>query len=69
MGGRQPTYVIWAVQKNGDKGFWTSIGAALAHEDGDEMSLKLSLLPLARQDVVIRKGKPKTTDQTDEVPY
>jgi hypothetical protein len=35
MGGRQPTHVIWAVQKNGDKGFWTSIGAAWAHEDAD----------------------------------
>ena len=35
MSGRQPTHVIWAVQKNGDKGFWTSIGAAWAHEDAD----------------------------------
>jgi len=34
MSGRQPTHVIWGVQKNGDKGFWTSIGAAWAYEDG-----------------------------------
>jgi hypothetical protein len=69
MSGRQPTHVIWAVQKGGDKGFWTSIGAAWAHEDGDGMSLKLNLLPLAGQDIVVRKAKPKSTDQVDEVPY
>jgi hypothetical protein len=27
MSGRQPTHTIWAVQKNGDKGFSTLIGA------------------------------------------
>jgi hypothetical protein len=31
------------------------------------MSLKLSLLPIARQDVVIRHCKPKTTDPTDDM--
>jgi len=69
MSGRQPTHVIWAVQKNGDKGFWTSVGAAWAHEDGDGMSLKLNLLPIAGQDIVVRKAKPKAADQVDEVPY
>lgn len=69
MSGRQPTHVIWGVQKNGDKGFWTSIGAAWAYEDGDGMSLKLNLMPLAGQDVVIRMAKPKTTDQVEEVPF
>jgi hypothetical protein len=47
MTSRQPTHIIWAVQKNGDKGFWTSIGAAWTHEDDDGRSLKLNLLPRA----------------------
>jgi hypothetical protein len=34
MSGRQPTHTIWAVQKNAEKGFWTSNGPAWAHEDG-----------------------------------
>jgi hypothetical protein len=31
------------------------------------VSLKLSLLPIARQDVVIRHCKPKATDPTDDI--
>ena len=31
------------------------------------MSLKLSLLPIARQDVVIRHCKPKATDPIDDI--
>jgi hypothetical protein len=58
MSGRQPTHVIWA-----------SIGAAWVHEDGDGMSLKLNLLPVAGQDIVVRKAKPKSPDQVDAVPY
>jgi hypothetical protein len=33
------------------------------------MSLKLNLRPVAGQDIVARKAKPKTPDQVDEVPY
>jgi len=36
-------------------------------EDCVNMSLKLSLLPIARQDVVIRHCKPKATDPTDDI--
>ena len=62
MSGRQPTHVIWGVQKNGDKGFWTSIGAAWAYEDGDGMSLKLNLMPLAGQDGAARSARRQAGD-------
>jgi len=36
-------------------------------EDGVGMCLKLSLLPIARQDIVIGHYKPKATDPIDDI--
>jgi hypothetical protein len=74
---RKPTHRIYAVEKPSDpngRGYWSPIGAAWQHEDGDGFSLKLQLLPLGGQDLVIRKIKPKTdttTEQTidEDIPY
>ena len=38
---------------------WSIIGADWQHEDDFGMSLKLNLLPIAVQDVVIRRVKPE----------
>jgi hypothetical protein len=66
---RQPTHRVWAVQKNGrdDKGFWSPIAAGWEHDDGDGMTLKFSLWPVAGQDVVIREIRPRTDIATGEV--
>lgn len=55
---KQPTHRIYAVRKGeGDKSFWTSIGAAWANADGKGFSIKLSLLPLDGSDIVMREPK------------
>lgn len=53
----RPSHRIYAVSKTGEQTFWTSIGAAFAHRDGDGFNLKLDYLPLNGADIVIRKSK------------
>lgn len=61
---KAPTHEVFAVRRDGDgddaKSFWTKIGAAWPHKDGDGFNLKLELLPLDGAELVIRKWKPKT---------
>jgi hypothetical protein len=60
----KPTHRVYAVTKGkGDKAFWSEIGAAWLHEDGEGLNVKLSLLPLNGADIVIRK--PKASDKSD----
>jgi hypothetical protein len=68
---RKPTHTIWAVEKNGDKSFWSAIGAGWMHEDGDGMALRFKFWPAIGQEVVIRKTKPKTEGQRqpDDIPF
>jgi hypothetical protein len=64
---KRPSHHLWAVRKTDDgKGYWTVLGAAWMHEDGEGMSLKFDLWPVAGQDIVIRRVKPKSAvDQSD----
>lgn len=58
--GRRPEYRVFAVAtRQGAKDFWTDIGAAWAHEDGEGLSISLNLLPLQGQSIVLRKNEPK----------
>ena len=43
---KRPTHRVYAVTKTegSDKGFWTTIGAAWAHQDGKGFSVKLDYL-------------------------
>jgi hypothetical protein len=60
---KAPTHEIFAVRKDSDdknaKGFWTKIGAAWPHKDGEGFSLKLDFLPLDGSEISLRKRKPK----------
>jgi hypothetical protein len=61
---KRPSHHLWAVRKTDDgKGYWTRIGAAWHHSDEDCMTLKFELLPVAGQDIVIRRDK--TTERVD----
>lgn len=54
-----PTFIAWHVTERTegqDKSFWTRIGAAWEHEDGDGLSLRLDLFPLSGR-VVLRRPK------------
>lgn len=52
----RPSHFVYAVRKgaNGNKGFWTRIGAAWTNHDGEGLSVKLDLIPLDGADIVIR---------------
>ena len=51
----RPTHRVYAVTKTeGDeKGFWTTLGAAWAHQDGKGFNVKLDYLPLNGAEIVI----------------
>ncbi len=59
---RRPTHAVYQVEGEGDHAYWTKIGAAWQHEDGDGFNLKLSAVPLTGR-VVVRK--PKAKEQSD----
>ena len=52
---KRPTHRVYAVTKNGDKSFWTEIGAAWSHQDGKGFNVKLDYLPLNGAEIVIRE--------------
>jgi hypothetical protein len=53
----RPTHRVYAVTKNGDKSFWTEIGAAWAHQDKKGFNVKLDYLPLNGAEIVIREPR------------
>ena len=56
---KQPTHRVYAVTKaeGANKGFWTTIGAVWAHQDGKGFNVKLDYLPLNGAEIVIREPK------------
>lgn len=45
--GKAPSHIAYQVrERNGGKGFWTRIGSAWAHADGNGFNLQLECLPL-----------------------
>jgi hypothetical protein len=56
---KHPNLIAYTVSKSDrsdDKGFWTRIGAAWSHKDGDGMTIKLEALPL-HGEIVLRRPK------------
>lgn len=62
---RRPTHRVYSVfrRNENDKGRWTEIGAAWAHNDGKGFSLKLEHLPLNGGDIVVRIPEDKAQGQ------
>ena len=45
--GKSPSHYVYHVRDiNGQKGFWTRIGAAWAHNDGNGFNLQVECVPL-----------------------
>ncbi len=44
---KQPTHHVYHVKENGDKGYWTKIGAVWPHKDGKGFNLELDLIPVS----------------------
>ena len=55
---KAPSLIAYAVNEKGeDKAFWTRIGAAWDHEDGEGLTLQLELLPVSGGRIVLRAPK------------
>ena len=49
-------YAVYVVEGEGEAAFWTKIGAAWAHEDGEGFNISLTAVPLNGR-MVVRKPK------------
>jgi hypothetical protein len=58
---KRPTHAVYVVDGEGDTAFWTKIGGAWPHEDGEGFNLVLTAFPLHGR-LVVRKPKPKADD-------
>jgi hypothetical protein len=54
---KRPSHRVHAVTKNGEKSYWTEIGAAWSHQDGKGFNVKLDYLPLNDAEIVIREPR------------
>lgn len=43
---KPPRYVAWHVAGRDQKAFWTRVGAAWDHKDGEGLTLQLDLVPI-----------------------
>lgn len=58
-GSKAPSYIAYQVRdRDGDKGFFTRIGAAWAHGDGNGFNIQLESVPLDGR-VVLRTPSEK----------
>jgi len=59
---RRPTHNVYVVDGEGDKAFWTKIGSAWAHDDGDGFNVNLIALPLKGR-LVLRVPNTETSHE------
>ena len=52
----QTPHAVYVVEGEGDKAFWTKIGAAWEHQDGKGFNIQLSCMPLNGR-LVVREPK------------
>jgi hypothetical protein len=65
MATQQPTYTAYTVHKReGQDDFWTAIGAAFMHQDGDGFNIILQALPLDGK-IVLRLPKSDAKNDTE----
>jgi len=58
---RKPTHDVLHVRGEGKSAYWTKVGAAWLHEDGQGLNLALEFVPVSndgRLVVRLRKDKP-----------
>lgn len=52
----RPSHTVYVVEGEGENAFWTKVGAAWQHADGEGLNLTLTALPLSGR-LVIRPPK------------
>jgi hypothetical protein len=64
MANQQPSYTAYSVSKReGKDDFWTAIGAAFMHQDGDGYNIVLQALPIDGK-IVLRLPKAQNDEQS-----
>jgi hypothetical protein len=58
----RPTHNVFVVEGEGDKAYWTKVGVAWQHSDGEGMNITLSAIPLTGR-IVVRS--PKSEEETN----
>jgi len=61
----RPSHAVYVVEGEGESSFWTKIGSAWAHEDGEGFNLALIAIPLTGR-LVIRKRQVKEQGERGE---
>ncbi len=63
----QPTHIVYHVREGNDfnKGYWTRVGAAWAHQDGKGFNVQLTLTPLDGR-LVLRTADAKPQPEQNE---
>ena len=59
----RPTHSVYVVEGEGEKSFWTKVGAAWQHADGEGLNISLSAIPLNGR-LVVRT--PKAAEQATD---
>jgi len=54
----RPSFSVYVVEGEGENAFWTKVGAAWPHDDGEGFNVQLSALPVNGR-LVVRKPKPE----------
>ncbi|NJO34838.1 MAG: hypothetical protein HC869_18680 [Rhodospirillales bacterium] len=61
---RKPTHGVFHIRGEGKNAYWTKIGAAWIHEDGEGLNLSLDFIPTdGTARLVIRANKDDTKSQ------
>ena len=60
---RPPAYIAWHIDEKGEKSFWTRIGAAWDHKDGEGLTLQLDLIPVNSGRIILRTPTEDTSGQ------
>jgi hypothetical protein len=58
----RPTHAVYVVEGEGESAYWTKIGSAWSHSDGDGFNIQLTALPLTGR-IVVRKPKQAKAEE------
>lgn len=58
----RPTYNVYAVEGDSQSAFWSRIGAAWKHDDGDGFTITLACVPINGR-LIVRKPRPHAERQ------
>ncbi|TPK96603.1 hypothetical protein FJ934_08560 [Mesorhizobium sp. B2-4-12] len=57
-----PSHGVYVIEGEGEKAFWTKVGSAWAHGDGNGYNVQLSALPISGR-LVLRVRSEKEGDE------